>query len=558
MNALTPINTNTAAFDAADRRWGELKSDRSWHEQCWEDIARLMRPQRGGFSQGVPSDRTHEKPLSSAPIHAQSSFSAELYNTLTNPANRWFGMETNDIDLNNWQPAKLWLDRVTSRILASFGVAVSPFYSATTQVFGDITSFGNAGQYDEAVPEEGRILDVTISLAELCYDIDGWGRVCEVVRKFYLKPAQAMNMFRKGSDNIPTKLLDLADKNDQGKIVFYQHVVKNEAWRKGMLGVRGKAWVSRTSCEIERTLVRMAGYNDMPFFAPRWDVDTGHIYGTGAGFVALASARALNRMDDATLRAAQRAADPTILAPDRGDWPLNGRIKPGAVVYGAIDMQGRALLRPLDVTGSVNLTLQEKQHKLEDIRDAFNYTLLNLAGRTGMTPTETMAFAEQRQRQYAPNQGRVQEEFLAPKIARRFAMLWAAGQLPPPPPKMEGRALQVKYLSAAAAAQRSGEGNAALRILEDIAPLIQIKPRLADRIDEDGLLETLADARGAPGRMFRSRIDADKIAAARAEQQQQAQQMAMMQAGAGAAKDAAGAGAMLAQAQAAQEQGVVA
>jgi hypothetical protein len=550
MNAITPITADTAAFDQADRRWGELKSDRSWHEQCWEDIARLMRPQRGGFTLSTPSERIHEKPLSSAPIHAQSNFAAGLYGTMTNPANRWFGMETNDTDLNNWQPAKLWLDRVTNRILASFGVAVSPFYSATTQVFGDLASFGNAGQYDELVPEEQRILDVTISLSELCYEIDGHGEVVEVVRRFHLKPAQAMNMFRKASDYLPARLADLAQKNDSGKIVFYQHITRNEGWRKGMLGPRGKAWTSRTTCEMDRALVRLAGYNEMPFFAPRWDVDTGQIYGTGPGFVALASARALNRMDDATLRAAQRAADPTILAPDRSDWPLNGRIRPGAVVYGAIDMQGRPLLRPLDVTGAVNLTLQEKQQKMEEIRDAFHYTLMQLAGRTGMTATEVMEITEERQRLWAPHQGRVQEEFLAPKIRRRFAMLWAAGQLPPPPKEMEGTALQVKYLSAAAAAQRSGEGNAALRILQDIAPLIQIKPRLADRIDEDGLLETLADARGAPARMLRSREEADKIAAARAEEQQQMQQMAALQAGAGAARDAAGAGAMLARAQA--------
>lgn len=550
MSAVSPIATKHPAAELVERRWAELKSERSADEADWEAIARIFRPQRGGFGQSDPSGRIKEKPLSSAPIFAQNNFAAGLYGTLTNPANRWFGFKTSDPDMNAWHPARQWLDVVTDRVLASFGPHISPFYTATTQTFQDLASFGNAAQYDELVQAERKILDVTLSLAEVVFEIDGFGRVCEVVRRFLLKPAQALGMFRRGT--LPAKIHDLAQKGDQGKIVFYHHVLKNDEWRKGMLGVGGKRWVSRYACEIEGTLIREAGYDEMPFYATRWEVDTGCTYGVGPAWVALASGRAHNQMEHATLRAAQRAADPTILAPDRGDWPLNGRIRPGAVVYGAVDPRGNALLRPLEMTGNFNLTLQEKQQKMEEIRDAFHYTLMNLAGRTGMTATEVMAITEERQRLWAPHQGRVQEEFLAPKVARRFSILWRAGQLPPPPPEMAGADMLVDYQSAASAAQRSVEGNAALRIIQDIAPLAQAKPRLLDRIDEDGLLEVLIDARGAPARMLRSREDADAIAQQR-EQAQQAMAMAQMaQAGAGALKDAAAAGQAMQQPQGVQ------
>jgi hypothetical protein len=143
----------------------------------------------------------------------------------------------------------------------------------------------------------------------------------------------------------------------------------------------------------------------------------------------------------------------------------------------------------------------------------------------------------------------VQEEYLAPKIDRRFSLLWRAGQLPPPPPEMAGVSLQVVYQSAAAAAQKSAQGVAAVRIIEDLAPIAQISPeaaqRFADRIDPDGLLDVLMEARGAPARMFRSREDAQALADSRAEQQQQMMALQAAQAGAGALKDAASAGAML-------------
>lgn len=548
MSDLSMIQTMDPRADQVARRWAELDSARSQHKQLWTDIARVFRPQRGGFGLDDPASRPIDKALSSAPIFAQDNFAAGLYGTLTNPANRWFGFRTNDTSLNTWQTGREWLDLAATRVLASFGPSISPFYSAAIQAFQDLSAFGNAGQYDELVTSERKILDITLSLAEVCYDIDGFGRVVEVVRKFMLTAAQAIGMF--GQNRVPAKMLELAQKGDTARHVFYHHVLKNEDWRPMFkLGVKGKLWISRYCCEMDRALVRESGYAEMPFYAPRWNVDSGQIYGTGLGFVALPSARIYNRMDDAVVRAAQRAADPTLLAPDRQDFPLNGRIRPGEVVYGAVDAQGRALLRPLDMSGGMNLTLQDRQQKREEMMDAYHYTLMNLSGRTGMTATEVMAITEERQRLWAPHQGRVQEEFLAPKIQRRFALLWRAGQIPPPPPEMEGYELQVEYQSAAQAAQRSVEGNAALRILQDIAPLAQIKPRLMDRIDEDGLLETLIEARGAPARMIRSREDTDQMAAARQQQEQAMQAMQMAQAGAGAMKDAASAEAAMAQAQ---------
>jgi Bacteriophage head to tail connecting protein len=553
MNAMTPAaafegGKTTAEGDIA--RWAELKTERSQHEQLWTDIARLIRPQRGGFGLTDPAGRQMEKPLSSAPIHAHGNFAAGLYGTLTNPANRWCGLATNDPDDMKVHENALWLDTASNRVLASFQPSVSTFYTAAQQVYGDIAAFGNAAQFDELQPAERRILDVTISLAEICYDIDAFGLVVEVVRRFMLTAEQAIGMFRQEGDRLPTKLTEMAQKGDRTRMAFYQRIGRNDAFRPGRLGAAGKRWYSRYSTECDSALIRVKGYDEMPFYAPRWDVDTGHTYGTGPAFAALASTRLHNRMTDSVIRAAQRAADPTILAPDRGDWPLNGQIQPGKVVYGAMNMQGQPMLQPLDVSGRLNLTLQERQEVMQEIRDAFHYTLMNLAGRTGMTATEVMAITEERQRLWAPHQGRLQEEYLARKVARRFAMLWKAGQIPPPPEGLKGKELTVIYKSAAAAAQQSFEGNAALRILQDIAPLAQISPaaaeRLGDRLDPDGMLEVLMQARGAPASLLRSREDADALAEGRNQRSAAAQTVGTMQAGAGMLKDLAGAQAQMA------------
>ncbi len=532
------IKDDPRAMDAITR-WQELKGNRSQHEADWEDIARLIRPQRGGFRTTSERNQPHDKPLSSAPIVAQGNLSAGLYGTLMNESNRWFGLKGADPDLNRYKPMAEWLDIVTQRCANSFSASVSPFYNAGIQLFSDITAFGNAAQYDELLPGEKKIMDVTLSLAEVVYDIDGFGMVNEVVRRFGLKARAAARML--GTQNLPPKVNEMADKGSQEQIWFLHHVLPNDDFVKGRLGPRGKKWLSHYLCEIDCAMVRVRGYDDMPFLAPRWEVESGCIYGTGPGFVALASARLVNLMDAATIKAAQFAADPTKLAASKDMWQPQGVVRPGAVIQGGLDYQGRPTLRNMETHPNIGLTIQEKQQKIEEVRDAFNWSLMNLAGRTGMTATEVMTIQEERQRLMAPHMGRIQHEYLAPKIARRFALLWKAGQLPPPPPEAEGMSLQVEYLSAAAMAQRSMEGTAVVRILEDLAPLAQMDPRYLDRLSPDDIAEALHAARGAPASILRSREEADAIAQGRAQAQQAAQQMEMAAQSGAIAKDMASA-----------------
>ncbi len=524
--------------DEAIARWDELKRDRAHFESDWEEMSRLIRPQRGGFVSADPGAARNEKALSSAPMIAQSNFASGLYGTMTNPANRWMSVAVSDPELAEFHSVKLWQNIVSDRILASFRPSISSFYSSAIQMFGDLSTFGNGAQYDEVRDGEGKILDVTLSLAEVVYDIDAFGRVVEVVRKFKITARAAVDMF--GLDNLPKKVQDMAIKGSRDKLDFFHHVQKNMDWQKGRIGPGGKLWASLYVCAEGRAVVRNSGYDEMPFHAPRWEVDTGQIYGRGPGSTALPSARVVNRMEETNLRAAMKAADPTLLAPDREAMPIDGVVRPGEVLYGGVNFQGQKMIHSLDNYGGTGLTIEMADRKMEDIRDAFHWSLMNLAGRTGITDLEALDRQEANMRLMAPHMGRVQEEYLAPKIARRFNLLWRAGQLPPPPPELkEGVGLEARYESAAAQAQRSAEGASVIRLVNDLAPLAQIKPRLMDRLSADDLVETLHEARGVPSRVLLSREAADKIGEQRAQQEQNQQAMEMAQAGGGVMKDMA-------------------
>ena len=536
----TPIMENDDRAVAAIGRWDEGKSDpeRARSERDWEDISGLIRPQRGGFTMGHSADRTLVKPLSSVPIMANNGHAAGLYSAITNPSSRWAGLQTPDKEFNTWKPMAEWLDLVERRVMNSFSASMSGFYPSSYQAYADVSAFGNAVGYDQIDLMNRKFIDVTLSLSEFVVWIDFHGRVDEGVRKFRLSARAAMQEF--GKDALPKKLQDYAADGKPDLFDFYQHVKKNYDFQKGKLGPKGKRWLSHTACEVEKALVRVKGYEEMPFYWMRWDVDSGMKYGTGGGLIALPSARVNQLLTDAQIRAAQYAADPTKLAPDSDTIPINGVFRPGEVIHGGVNSRGTPMIQNLDNGANYHVTEAEQRKVQEEIKEVFQYSVMGLQGRTGMTTEETQIIEEARLRNWAPHADRIMEEYAARKVERRFAMLWRAGQIPPPPAEAEGLPLQVRYQSAATQALKAREGLAIRSFLNDLGPLIQLDPRFGDRISPDDLTEAMHDASPAlPASILRSREEADAIAQGRAEQEAQAAQMQQMQAGGGVAKDVA-------------------
>lgn len=529
--------TDPIAKDVMDR-WRILKSARQHHEQDWQDIDRLMGLYDSGSftTPDVGQNPRPAKPLTSVPAMALQNMAAGLYGALINPATQWMGLVASDPDLRNWGPMRAWSEQVTKLTLASFSPSTSNFYSSGMQLMTELAGKGNAIQYDEEVPGAGRIADITLALSECVWEVDAWGSVIGNTRMLRLDARQAVKRF--GMDRLPKKITDSAGKGSDHKFVFYHCVRANDKQDIARLGTMSKPWLSIHVCEEGGQVVSMRGYDEMPFYAPRVHVWPGQTYGMGYGHAALPAARVLDLMRAANLRGGQKAADPTLMARNREDWPLEGDIRPGEVIYNALDTQGRDVLKPLQNYAGTGLTLDMEQALASEVRDTFLYSLMSLNGRTGMTATEVMQIAADRFALMAPHMGRVQEEYLAPKVARRVRLLFRAGQLPPPPEGLpEGASLEVQYQSAAAMGQRAQQGASAARWAEQMIGLAQVNPRFADRIDVDGLTEVLLEAGGLPEKIMRSREAADQLAEGRAQQQQAMAAMSMAKEGAGIARE---------------------
>lgn len=520
-------------------RYEELRAERRHYETAWQEEARLFAPGRRGFTDSDSRGGARMIGIySSDQIMAANSLHSGLYGTLANQANQWMTLTTGDPDLLEAPNVREWTGIVSARVLNSFRPAVSSFYPQTTQIFRDDVIHGNACSYDELNEDRRRIVDLAIPLGEVVVAFDVFGDLVEVIRRYRMTGDKAASQF--GYDTLPEKIRKAIDDGKADKFVFYHQTVKNEEWRPGALGPRGKAFASVYVAEEGKAIVKTGGYHEMPFTYPGWDRETGETYARGAAYVATPSARVLQSMERANLKMGQLASEPTILAPDRRAMPYRAKMVPGTVLYGAM-IGGRRQVDAFAPTGGTGLSLEMTEQKVNQIKDAFYYSLLQLAGRTGMTATEVVEIQSERLRLMAPHLGNLQTEYLAPKVARRFALLWRAGQLPPPPPEMEGQPLDVQYLSAAAMAAKSAEGAAIVRLFDDLGALAAISPehvqRAVDRLEPDGLVESLVDARGVPARALRSRDEADAISQARAEKAQQQEMLAMAGEAAGIGKD---------------------
>jgi hypothetical protein len=250
--------------------------------------------------------------------------------------------------------------------------------------------------------------------------------------------------------------------------------------------------------------------------------------------LALPDIKMLNAMAKTTIVAAQKAADPPILAPD--EMAVRGiRTTPGGIIYGGVDEQGRARYQPFHSGAAIGLGLELEEQRRQAIREAFHWSLLLMVASPNQTATEVLARQEEKLRLMGPHLGRLQSEFLDPLITRLFNTLLRHRRLPPPPESLIGRAgIKVEYVSPAAQAQRASDGTAIVRALQALGPLAAMKPEIFDNIDADATARALAEAFGAPAKLL---LDPETVALLREQRQQQ---QALMQIAA-AAKPVAGA-----------------
>ena len=502
------------------RRLRDLEEQRSNWETHWQEVADYMRPRKADITKNrTPGQKRTELIFDGTAIHAAEMLSASLHGMLTNMSTPWFTLRYTEPSLEDDDIAKEWLELAEQTMYQAF--QRSNFQEQVHEMYDDLVCFGTAIMFVEK-DETTSYRFSTRHIAECFVAEDANGRVNTVYRKFKMSARAAMNQF---GDNVSDRIKN-ADKKDPHGMVELVHVVLPRDDRDiTKKTAQNKPWASMYLDSEEKTILGESGYDEMPYVVPRWlkASTENNGFGHSPAMSCLADTKMLNKMSEITIRAAQKQIDPPLMVPDDG-FMLPIRTVPGGLNFYRSGTRDR--IEPLNIGANQPLGLQMEEQRRQAIRSAFYVDQLILAQNQTMTATEVIQRTEEKMRLLGPVLGRLQAEFLQPLIERCFNILSRDKGLPQPPEFMAGLNIEIEYVSPIAKAQRSGDVQSIVRMLEMLGPLQGMGPEIIDWIDMDGLAKHAIKVLGIPAAVVRGRDEVDEIRMERQQQQQMEQEKA--------------------------------
>ena len=270
----------------------------------------------------------------------------------------------------------------------------------------------------------------------------------------------------------------------------------------------------------------VTGYHELPFMAPRFYKNPWEMYGRGPGTTALPDVKMLMEVMRTTIRAAQKATDPPLQAPDDGFLnPI--RTTPGGVNFYRAGSTDR--IEPIDFGSNPGVGYDVVNDLRARIREVFFIDQLQLREGPQMTATEVLQRTEEKLRLMGPLMGRLQTELLGPMLGRVFGILNRQGKIPPMPEVMQGQGIRPIYTSPVAKAQEQVEANGLMRSLQVLTPFLEMEPQVTDRFDGDEIAKGVFEMFSVRPRFLRTDEATAQIRETRKKDQAEEQQAKNMQ-----------------------------
>jgi hypothetical protein len=361
-------------------------------------------------------------------------------------------------------------------------------------------------------------------------------------RRVPMSVVQAVGSF--GYDAVSTRIRSAYDRSSYEDVVAVMHAIEpNDERDPKRLDAKGKAFRSIWWDEEDSgdQLLRESGYEEQPFWAPRWDTTGSDAYGQGPGMDALPDLRELQLQTKRKAEATDFHIHPEIVAPAG----VKLKRQPKSVVT-ASSVDAANVKVPYGVPYQAIQAIREDILDCKQSIDSATYADLFMAitNMQGVQPRNVEEIAsrnEEKLTQLGPVIERVNTEKLEVAIDRTFGIMSRAGMLPEAPDALSEINLKVDFVSILTQMQRMVGIGQIERTVGFIGNLAAVFPDAPDKLNTDEMIDDYAERAGAPQKIIRTAKEVAQIRDQRA-QQQQMQKMAEM---APAAKDGADAARLL-------------
>ena len=496
-----------------------MESARAPWEQHWQEVAERILPRQDDFfGRKQPGQKRTAKVFDSTAIYAAERFAAIMESILTPRTQLWHKLKPKGQAEGEGGPIGEWFDAVNQKL---YDLRYSPraaFASNVHEGYMGLGVFGTTALYCASAPNSPLWYRLN-HLSETYFAEDAWGRIDTVHRKYTMTARQVVQAFPK--ERIPAKVLDLADKKpDTSDVTVLHCTMPNPDPIPGREDASGMPWKSVYVLPEYSAIVDEGGYWSFPWAISRYVTAPREIYGRSPGMSALPDVKMLNEAAKSRAKSWHYANDPSLLLADDGVLtPLN--VRPGALIGGGIDENGRPRVQPLQNGARLDIDQAMTDQVRSGINDAFLVSLFQiLVESPKMTATEVLERAREKGALLTPVMGRQHSEFLGPIIEREIDLLARANLLPPVPPELleMGGEYEIEYKSPLSNAARAEDALAVQRMMAQLEPLMAVQPDVFDLIDGDEVVRVTHNANGAPNRILRTDEEVEAIREQRAQQ----------------------------------------
>jgi hypothetical protein len=529
------------------RRFEGLKDGRRGFESDAKEIAAYAQPAR---SRWLASDtnkgrQPNRKLNNSHGIFAFRTLQGGMTSGLSSASRPWFNLTTYDEGLGEDQEVKEWLAEVERRMYAF--LAQTNFYGAVKTGYLEMGLFGT----------EACVMLEHMAEGAVCHQLTfgeyfiGAGTALSpnaLYRECVKTVKQAVEEF--GKDHLDRRITSMYDSARYDELITFHHAIEeNDERDPNRMDFRGKAWRSvywDPADGDKGRVIQKNGFEEQPFWAPRWDTTGADVWGQGPGHDALPDLRELQLQTKRKAEATDMHVHPEIVSSSK----VKLRRQPRSVVSAAEIDVGKLVTVPYQVPYQTIGVIRED---INDNKEAINQAtyadlfmaITNMAGIQPRNIEEIAARNEEKLTQLGPVIERVNNEKLEVAIERTLGIMQRARLLPPAPEALRNAPdLKINFISILTQMQRMVGLGPIERTVGFVGNLAAVNPEALDKLNVDEAIDEYAERGGCPPKIIRTADEVDEIRNDRA----QAANMERLLAAAPAAKDGAQAAALMAQA----------
>ncbi|MGB2579521.1 hypothetical protein AAIR98_001440 [Elusimicrobium simillimum] len=497
----------------------QLEAVRAPFFKSCKTIAKYTMPYLGnwGTSKQDGDLIDHKTLLDSDVENDINDLAAGMQNGLTSPSKRWFELT---VDYPRfWIPAavKQWLEDTCT--LIELIMQKSNLYRVLHALYIETAIFGTGCFFIKEDAE--KIIDCEfLTFGDYYLGLGKNGKVQIFARDIVKTVLELVEEF--GLENLPETVKAAYNGKLYTQEFTITHLVcPNENYIPGSKISKHFEYASFYFMDGKEEFVSVGGYDYWPVISPRWFTKNKSMtYGKGPGWFALGDLKQIQRMERKKMSSTGKKEDPPLLVSSSVTGPID--VSEGAVnvVNGQVEGAVRTMYQ-VDIDNE-KLT-RDQAVKKESVRKKFFADVFHLftpenVGK--MLAYEINRREVERLSKIGPILNVLNDEALIPIIETIFYLLNKHNIVDPAPQELQGRNLNINFVSIVAMAQKASSLNTYEDAVRRLFELAQARPEVLDNIDADKYARLIGEKIGA-GLIFKD----EEVVSQEREQRAQAAQM---------------------------------